>query len=506
MDDFDYPIVVEDVQTAPVPPEDVGVEYIENRASRAVLLPLCILLGLSLALSPIAPKELSRPYLTLSVGLAILVIGFHFGHKYTLPKPTNWFSVDVLFVLTFFIVHFGYTFFWLLGIAPSTIEIWRDTTIVCYAAMMSVSALAVYLIGYHCLREQLTRTQLPAVFNITALQKWRWMGRIILTAGVITLIIYRSLLGEQLVEGVYAGAVGGYLPRVIHILLHILLKVGMVLLSIACIQMTGKYKIGIVPKIVIVFFLSYVFILGNRQRFVAYVLVLVVAYSEYRKPISLKMIIVGMFVGAFVVAIGLAGRLSPERTLKSFVETSIASKEEITLKGGMLNIATSVRTLHEAVSVVPGTQPYLMGKLKVSEVLSLIPFAHRVYRVKRIEYTSSSLFLTWSIYGSFASGAGTTIIADLYLDFGYPGVIVCMYLLGLLCKYIQQIARRSGNVVSGVGHCCLVATVTLMPRFNVLSSLFREVLWPVLMVLLLQAILGLRPQLPENQLEDYLWY
>jgi oligosaccharide repeat unit polymerase len=469
-----------------------------------ILIMLTPLLMVSLLLSAMAPKYLSRPYLGLCIAMAMAVFVIQCISKWTLPKPVNWFSVDILFPVAFFLVHFWYTFSWLVGLSPSSIWIWKDPSIVCYAAMMSLSGLIAFLIGYNSLSERFSCVQRLAFIDRESLKKWKGYGITMFIGGVISVFIYIITVGPELFQGTYRGThLGGYLGRYLYLLLNVLLNVSFVVMTISAAQMAGKWKIGIITKIAILFFLTHMMVLGDRSTASAYVVVLGAAYSEYIKPVSFKKFVLVIIVAIFVMSVGLVGRGSAERTVTSFVKHTLEQKEEVSLKGGALNVGTSLRCLHEAVSIVPSEYNYFYGKLKVNEILSAIPFAQRAIGIRRLEFMSSAYFLTWAIYyGSFSVGAGSTIIADIYLDFGYPGVIIVMFLLGLLAKYLQQKARGSGTMVSGVAYCCLVSVYAILPRYSV-GSLLRGILWPVLMLLLVQAALRIPKQPAQSQESVY---
>jgi oligosaccharide repeat unit polymerase len=475
----------------------------EKRTSILLLAVLFMSLVVSLLLSRFAPGDLSRPFLGVCVTLAAAAILLQCISKFTLPKPVNWFSVDILFAAAFFLVHFWYTFAWLAGLLPSAIEFWRDTSVVCYASAMSLAGLLAFLLGYNLLPERFSRMRQGAWIDGRPLINWRRFGITVFIVGIISVVVYVMALGAELFQGAYTGSQkGGYWAQVLYLLLGVLLNLGFVVMTIASGQLWGKWKVGIITKLAIMFFLAYLFVLGDRSLAFSFVIVLGVAYAEYIKPMSLKRFALAIIAGLFIISVGLIGRKSPQRTITSFVSHAVQEKEDVSLEGGALNVGGSVRCINEAVRIVPSRYNYFLGKGQVAEIIGLIPFSRRLFDVTGIEYLGSASVLTWSMYGSFESGAGTTIIADIYMDFGYPGVVLIMFLLGLLCKYVQQRARSSASMVSGVAYCCLVSTCALLPRYS-LGSLIRGVLWPVLALLLVGSILGIPSQPSQEQLSTY---
>ena len=482
--------------------EDTQSGQGRNVGRGLILAILFIMFIISLILAYLAPASLSRPYLGTCVIMALVTVILQTIYRATGPRPVNWFCIDVLFMVSFFIIHFWYPMYWLMGQVPSEIKLWINESVVCYATMMSVSGLLAFMMGFNCLADSFPHVQWSSFIDIQALRKWKNAGRIIFLGGCAVVALYIGVLGRELFGGVYGGIVGGYLPRVLYLLLNILIYLGFIIMTIAAARLTGKWKIGTGPKLALMVFLVYVLVLGDRSNVASLVLLLGAAYSEFVKHISLKKFAIGFAAAMFLLGVARIARYSPERTISSFVKTALEYREDIALDESFLNFSGSVRTVYAAVNAVPSEFNYFYGRLKIAELMGVIPFSRRLLPLMRVQFSNSALFLTWIIHRSFASGAGATIIADLYVDFGYPGVVVFMFLIGWLCKYVQQKARQRGTMVWGVAHATMISTVALMPRYNILS-LIRGVLWPVLMILVLRAVLGIPKQSAESQVVAY---
>ena len=451
------------------------------------------LLIMSLAASVVAPTNLSKPFLFMCVMLATLSFVLQCIYKRLMPKPIDWFTVDILFSITFFLVHFWYYCSWITNINPSIPALWRDPAIVCYAAAMSASGMIVFLIGYNWRKEPLRSQFSFAHLDAGSLMRWKRSGKVIFyTALAITVGLIISV-GRAYFEGSYAGtgSTVGFFMSTFILMMGIFTHLGFLIMLIAAGKMTGKWNVGIVATLLMLGFIGNTLVFGDRSEVFLLTTVMVTAYSMFVKAVSAKKIVVGMVLGVLVAGIGLIGRMSPDRTIASFVKTvrEQADREEFT--EGADNIAMSVRCINEAVRAVPAEYNYSYGKMKLSELASVFPYLYKILPIPiELHYGNSSNFLTWRIYGNLDSGVGTTVIADVYVDFGYPGVVIVLFLLGYLCKYSLHKARTTGSLVSGVAYCYMVAYVALMPRYAV-TSLIRGVLWPLMAVLLLRFFLGI---------------
>jgi oligosaccharide repeat unit polymerase len=103
-----------------------------------------------------------------------------------------------------------------------------------------------------------------------------------------------------------------------------------------------------------------------------------------------------------------------------------------------LELANSVRTLFQSLTEVPAKHDFFYGKLWLSDIMSPIPFMQSAYLElsnDNIYELSSTGYTTYLVYGNDStSGEGTTLIADIYLNFGLPGIVILMFLFGLLIK------------------------------------------------------------------------
>lgn len=106
-----------------------------------------------------------------------------------------------------------------------------------------------------------------------------------------------------------------------------------------------------------------------------------------------------------------------------------------------LEYASSLKTFNASLAYVPKEHDYLYGNFQFRSVLATIPFSSRIrneFLNSEKKYSSSAFFVTHMIQGdNYLWGEGTSILADLYLDFGIIGIIIGMFLLGLFFRIIE---------------------------------------------------------------------
>jgi hypothetical protein len=476
-------IAHDSVDQALVEPQD----RVLGRSTLAALLGL--LLACYLFAIFAAPRTISRPFMLFCVlgGLGTLALQIVF--RAVGPKPVNWVSVDILFMLGFCVVHFVYPLFWLLGIVPGSELVWINPEVVCSATAMAVSALLAFALGCNSIRERYNRRQYPVSLNADTLLGWKLVGRVLFLAAIVAMAIYLYIMGSRLTVGPYAGLnIQEYGENVVFLLLRILVSLGFLYLTIGAAQLTGKWKIGWVTKLSFFLYVVWIMILGHRTLAVEPLVLVLAAYSEHVKQISFKKLVGLVLAGLLILSVVRAGRQSETRTPTAFLREVKRQREEIGLRNTLVGFGGSVRTLYAAANEVPKNRYYLLGRLKLSGLAAVVPFSRRLLP-RRLEYTSSAWFLTWIIQQDLTlSGVGTTVVADVYLDFGLPGVIIGLFGLGVLVKHVEQKARGTASMAWAVAHATLIPLLAIMPRYTI-TIIGRGVLWPVFLTLLLSPLL-----------------
>lgn len=108
----------------------------------------------------------------------------------------------------------------------------------------------------------------------------------------------------------------------------------------------------------------------------------------------------------------------------------------------LIELALSVRTLSVCVRDVPNEFDYHYGMFQFQHLASVFPGAQGlinklVYGGDQI-YNGSASYITYLIHRRPSDyGDGSSIIADLYLDFGIIGVVIIMFLFGRFISRIE---------------------------------------------------------------------
>ncbi len=406
-------------------------------------------------------------------------------------KDKNWFRLDVLFLLGYGIVFYQ----WAIMIAISDMDVNAfkyvryggvDTMYINYGTWLSTIGMLVWFIGYSWYRTKRKRNVIIYKVNY---KKLYWFSAIlfilfVLTAGSAFFGAgsYRMYGGNTQGEGIAA-------------YFQLLFSIAILVLT-AVVVINNKYKLNIklyswllkLDKKYLVLASIYIFIfmsIGDRGAVMQVAFTFLVLFGALVRPISLKEFSLIIVFGALVLTLIGIGRMADTDEnilIAGASEIEFSSNYDVTLE-----LANSSRTLYRALSEVPERHEYFFGKLWLGNFFSNIPLAQQAYLQLAGEKAydiSSAGYITYLRFGSKPpSGEGTSLIADIYLNFGLLGVIFFMFILGLFLKKLQNELNVQENFYWLISAGIFASIVFYMGRGGLFSGL-RPVLWGLFLALL----------------------
>ncbi|MEE3240420.1 MAG: O-antigen polymerase [Pseudomonadota bacterium] len=403
-----------------------------------------------------------------------------------IKKEKGIIQLELVFFMMFFFTILWIWFAGFIGLA----EIGRlpqgYDEVVNYSVSLSFFAISTFLFAYNLHHKQVKGNDTN--FLSRKNKGWIRVGNIIFYSGVLMVFLYVFVFGTASFIGSYIGHEGNLLTRALYLLQSIFVKVGIIICLVTQSDKTRrmpKIKHHIIPFGFVL--LMYVFT-GDRSELIFTLATAVFAYSVSFKHIPLSVVLVGVLVLGILSSAVRIFREYDERTLGSLVELILNPSEEVSVEGGVANIASSGLLLLAATNAVPEKFDYFNGKLKVMEALGVIPFGRFFFgdfagasHYEKKDY-NTSFWLTWLVIGPQATwGVGTNIVADLYIDFGPLGVFLGMYFLGFLGGYFKTRFHVSNSLVFIFMYCYFAGFMTILPRYGILS-IIRGLLWPFLLI------------------------
>lgn len=390
----------------------------------------------------------------------------------------SWISYNTLFLLGFAIVHFQIPFLASIGIEPHFGDyVWINKKVVNYATWLSLLALLMWLLGFLIV----SLKNINDKTNVK-LDQYKVDTKKIDILLVVLFVAFIGLVGSEFLSGAYDGGDNwGEGANYAFMLLRIVITLKLIYFFINNRQLYKRKLVYSIlnDKIFVIVLAFYVFIFfatGDRGPVLDVLIVMGLLYSVYYKKISLSTFILAIVIGSFVMSL-----LSLGRSREGVDDKGILSSgyENFTQKTGNSffteELATSNRILYRALDVVPDEHPYLYGATFASEIVGVIPFGGSTYMeltgTPEI-YKSSSYFFTILGQGVFFSyGEGSEILADIYINFGFYGVLILMFSLGCFISSVTFKFFRTQKHIYTLCYVILVMGALYINRSHFLDPL-----------------------------------
>lgn len=319
---------------------------------------------------------------------------------------------------------------------------WAHADHLNYTIWMSTIGLLAWIIGYNIphLGTKILKTNTHPQKKKSILFS-RIHFKTVTIIPLILLLILISLLGEEFLTGSYRGvrnwgSGSTYAYTVFHT--SILLATFAVIYKHR--RDTQHGLVYFLKKLPMPFLTAYTLyisiflLLGDRGGPVMLVLASLILYGSYVRPIHLTQLLLLIFIGLIVVFFVGQARNSVESG--NLVVERIDEVELPQLYGLTLELSNSIRTALYAVDSIDSNKDLYYGKLMLNNALSLIPFGQTIYldisKDSPNDISSSKYFTTLIKRPNANSGVGTSLIGDLYINFGILGLGLLMFVSGIL--------------------------------------------------------------------------
>ena len=356
---------------------------------------------------------------------------------FILTKKKNFFDFDTIFLLSYFFVFFVYPIF-LYPISETYFYVfayWFNTDVISQSTGLALMGSQMYMLGaawYHFKHRDEKGKSISEVLYLPA-NIFHYMTILVfvifMVGGGYTFYVNVYKEGESIDEI----SIVSYLSILFMAFYYvsIILEFNkMRFIPQGCSKWEAFNKL----LLVFVFVASLVlFSTGTRTTALRMLLSLIGLYALLYRPIGLKMFLLLFFLGVCCMSFIVISRSAEGAfEVNSFVDLFM----DLIINN--LNSFTAVEYVNN--------HGYSYGVSMLAYVLKVVPFLQSGFCSLfglDPDDLRSAMILTVDTLGDEATwGLGTNIIADLYLAFGAPGVIILMYILGYLVHKSEQKAKQ----------------------------------------------------------------
>lgn len=206
------------------------------------------------------------------------------------------------------------------------------------------------------------------------------------------------------------------------------------------------------------------------------------SYSIFLKPLSFRFILIAILIGSFVFTVmGMGrGRVAAELGDQGLLQRGYANFIEMEEKKlPTEELASSVRILYRAIDAIPNSHDYLYGVPYAITLISPIPFSASLL-IKAFDipyqYRGTSRLFTYLGQGNHITyGEGSEVLADMYANFGFLGIVMLMLIFGFLSAKVNQ-KSKLGSFNYTLVYVVLLITALAMNRGTIFYA-YKEIFY-----------------------------
>lgn len=260
--------------------------------------------------------------------------------------------------------------------------------------------------------------------------------------------------------------------------------IGNALLAVQHERMNFFVKLNIVVSFL---WLLVMFKIGDRNMLLLSLVVLLAFFSLYyiriRTPILLILLAFALNAYNAIAEV----RASPDKTLTLIVSEIFNPTHSSSISETNFSIQTTI--VRATVHATPDQIDYFYGNFTLNALLGVVPFSRSLFLWWSDKPANSSDIARALTAGESSSfGTGTTIISDLYFDFGIAYVFVGMFFFGLLWKYIRDRAELHPFSHDRVLiYFIAVVSLAQVGRYGIAMPI-RYIAWTMLLIFLAKVL------------------
>jgi oligosaccharide repeat unit polymerase len=295
--------------------------------------------------------------------------------------------------------------------------------------------------------------------------------------------LFLSVVGTEFLKGSFTEATTA--SRYILMLL-----ITMMLLASILYFKRVKYNSKLTKVLFWLANLVYIFIflsIGDRGPALYQIVLIFGLFTVYVKPIPKRYLAIIGIAGILLMEIIGFGRVSNTDADGTIITRGI---ERVT-NSNLLVLTTSFivnsRNLYVGVEYVEN-EGINYGKTYLTYILSPIPFAQRTFiAVTGENIQGSAGFFTELGFGNDPPyGLGTNLVADVYIAFGLPGVLLLFFLLGCLVEHLRNRLKKGGLHIDIIYYGLVMYSVYL-PRATMFTPL-NIIVWAIVLSYLFRRV------------------
>lgn len=389
----------------------------------------------------------------------------------------TFFKIDLLFMTFYYLLFFLPYQTYVLGINDIKENFFLIDTFWEYTNKSLIACtigLIAFMEGFK--RKSLIRRKIT--FKVLSILEYRKLFNVLLVFALILFVIFIFTGLKSYLTDVYSGSdTGDKTTNGIYFLISMLM---LFLASFSLIFFWKYREKRILFYIVCVLYCFLLLLSGDRNSFFLIAVALTAGYFSYIKQIGRLRLIAMMASALYLYQVVEISRNSEKRGVDSLISSLMLIEEKEKSKYDIDKSSFSITTSATRIAfyMVPNRMDFFYGKFKVIGFAGVVPFSRGLIVDPSDKFITSTDVLiqgagtNWSV--------GSSIIADLYLDFGLVGILIVMFFLGWLARYFQSKAIYYQQTMKWpLMYLIVISLFSQLPRYS-LDFIVRDIFWALL--------------------------
>lgn len=429
-----------------------------------------------------------------------LVFG-HFAYRFFTTGTQSLIAPDMLFVMAYTLVNWGMISCIWLGLVPISESELLFTASIPKALHLTILGLVAFLLCYEITGEGRSSFPAPRVQRAVWVprQGWGFVGLALMCLGILLHVAGLFSIGFEAIMKYGYGAIqnaGEFTDSEQgRFLLSISIPISAIGVFTYCSASTIAVGKLFRSKSVFYLWLAWVLVVlleGDRGGVVKLALPAVLLLHYVIRPIKTRYLVL-LCVASVVIFSALAfarnaAVFSPKQMVAEYL---YAQERNDTAKwySVVYELGNSFQILTITVHGVPSAEPYWKGASWRDSVIHIVPFAQGVAMRSGWSRWEPSDWVTKTYFGESRSGKGFNCVAEGYLNFATPGVLIEMGFLGALLRWLVRQFRKSPSTRSLMIMIAGLGPIMMMAR-NHVNLLFAPLAQVIVFAGILAWLLG----------------
>lgn len=396
------------------------------------------------------------------------VIFIHLVYRFKKSGSLIFLTPDILIIVLYTLFHLGYINFYILGLVPYSEKVFFYDSSITKAVFVVVLGLIAFLFGYECV----LRVKIASNYGFREVptQMWEFCGIIIMLFAILMHFAGLFFLGlDNILAYGYAAIQNAerYIPYWQNICLskstH-MMTFGLLVYLIGSVLRYGVLFRSKIALALLVFFSCIVILEGDRGPLLKFFIPPILFYHYLIKRIKIRNLLLFLILILFLFGVMSAVRsmaLRPTKMLEEFKHKR--ESQTIEWYSPFVEMGSSFMVVNITTNDVPRYEPYWRGASWRDSIFHIIPFLQGFLLEKGVSKWAPSNWITYTYFGREAAGRGFTVVAEGYLNFGYIGVFLELFMYGFFIRWLTvKFATKRNATWAMIMFGCIGVSVFLV--------------------------------------------